>query len=79
MSYGQAQVAVGEMVTRPSIGLEGTLASLPLSAPPLYCGARLTNALILGTGVEAWLSLHPLTLLEVFVGPIVISWLLTLC
>lgn len=53
--YGQAQVAMGEMVSRMSIGLEGTLASLPFLGPPLYRGARLTDALSLGTGVEAWL------------------------
>lgn len=39
-------------------------------APPLYRGARLTEALSLVTGVEAWLFLHPLALLEVFVGPL---------
>ena len=65
-------------MSRTSIGLEGTLASLPLLALPLYRGARLTDALSLSTGVEAWVSLRPLALLEVFVGPIVISWLLTL-
>lgn len=47
--------------------------------PRLYRGARLTDALSLGTGIEAWLFLHPLALLEVFVDPIVISWLLMLC